>query len=162
MVAALVFPGKSFGLGIGLGVGDDIYVKDLPLGVAVATSTLGGEMAKVKIINKGYSACTYSIDILSSAQTKAPLRPGYKDIPDTTWIYPEYKEVRVEANSSKSVELYVNIPKKAKYADKDYQAVIEVKSKKSRPDEVFVLACQLRIFFSTLSLNIKEAKNVHK
>ncbi|MFH1191138.1 MAG: hypothetical protein V1670_02970 [Candidatus Omnitrophota bacterium] len=141
-------PGKSFGLGLGVDPGE-INLQNVPLGQKAAVSVLGGELMKLRVKNKGASACTYIINILYSAQTSAALSAGYKDIPDTSWIYPESKEVVVPGNSVKDVELYIKIPKQKKYSNKRYQAVIEVKSKKNSPQELFVVACQLKMCFST-------------
>ena len=157
IVIALAAPGRSFALGLEVDPGE-INLKNVPLGKTIAVSALGGEQVKLSIKNKGASACTYSINILPSAQTTAALKESYLDIPDTSWISPENKEVKVDANSRKTVELYLKIPKKAEYANKNYQAVIEVKSKKNGPEELFVLACQLKIFFSTKNLDGEEAR----
>lgn len=161
MVIALAAPSRSFGLGLEVGPGD-IYIDNVTLGKPVAVSALGGERMKLSIKNKGTSACTYSIDILRTAQTTATLPAGYIDIPDTSWIFPESKEVQIPGNTTKDVELYLKIPKKKEYYNKKYQAVIEVKSIKNNPTEIFVLACQLKMLFSTLNLDVKEAKNAHK
>ena len=67
---------------------------------------------KLSIKNKGASACAYSINILPTAQTTAVLKEGYRNIPDTSWIFPETKEVQIPGNSSKVVELDIKIPKK--------------------------------------------------
>lgn len=148
MIFVLAVQGKSFAAGLAIDPGE-INIKNVSLGQKVAVSVLGGEKSKLVIKNKGASACTYSVNILNSAQTAAPLSEGYVDILDTAWIFPEVKEILVPGNSAKSVEIYINIPKKEKYYNKKYQAVIEVKSKKNRPEDLFVLACQLKILFST-------------
>lgn len=159
MVIALATPSRSFGAGLAVDP-NEINLQNVPLGKKVAVSVLGGDRMKLSIKNKGASACTYSIDILPTAQTTATLREGYRDIPDISWIFPESKEIQIPGNSAKVVELYIKIPKKKEYYNKKYQAVIEVKSKKNRPEELFVLACQLKICFSTATK--EEAKNAHK
>lgn len=146
----LALPCASFGMGLEVDPGE-INIQNVALGQKVAVSALGGERMKLRIKNKGASACTYTIDILRIAQTTAALNTGYTDIPDTSWIFPESKEVEVLGNSTKDVELYLEIPKKKGYYNKKYQAVIEVKSKKNSPEEIFVLACQLKMCFSTRS-----------
>lgn len=150
IIIGLAFPSRSFGIGLEVDPGE-INIQNVSLGQKVAVSALGGERMKLSIKNKGASACSYSISILPSAQTTAILREGYRDIPDISWIFPESREVQVSGNSTKDVELYIKIPEKKEYYNKKYQAVIEVKSKKNRPEEIFVLACQLKIFFSTLN-----------
>lgn len=170
LVIILAVPSRSFGFGLEVGP-DEIYIENVSLGEPVAVSVLAGERMKLSIKNKGTSAYTYSIDILRTAQTTATLKEGYRDIPDISWIWPENKEVKIAGNSTKVVELYLKIPKKAGYANKRYQAVIEVKSKKNNPTEIFVLACQLKIFFTTKGdpvsrlgwkLFRREAKNARK
>ncbi|PIP19209.1 MAG: hypothetical protein COT38_01465 [Candidatus Omnitrophica bacterium CG08_land_8_20_14_0_20_41_16] len=149
IILVVVFCTKLvFGAGLEVGPGD-IYVDNVSLGKTAAVSTSSREKVKLNIKNKGASACTYSIDILRSAQTTAALGAGYLDIPDVAWIFPETKEILVPPNSAKDVELYIKIPKKKEFYNKKYQAVIEVKSKKNKPEEIFVLACQLKILFST-------------
>ncbi len=145
----LAAPRAGFGLGLEVDPGE-INIQNVPLGQKAAVSVLGGERMKLRIKNKGAAACSYTIDILRSAQTTAALGAGYLDIPDISWIFPEVKEIQIPGNSSKDVELYIKIPKKKKYYNKKYQAVIEVKSKKNSPQELFVLACQLKMLFSTL------------
>ncbi len=145
---ALVLPSASFGIGLEVDPGE-INIQNVALGQKAAVSVLGGERMKLRVKNKGASACIYTINILPTAQTTAVLNPGYKDIPDTSWIFPESKEVEVPGNSAKEVELYLKIPKKKEYYNKKYQAIIEVKSKKNSPEELFVLACQLKMLFST-------------
>lgn len=151
----------SFGIGLEVDPGE-INIQNVPLGQKTAVSVLGGEKMKLNIKNKGASACTYSIDILPCAQTTAVLGAGYSDIPDVSWIFPEAKEVQIPGNSAKEVELYIQIPEKKEYQNKKYQAVIEVKSKKNSQEEIFVLACQLKIRFATLNLYAEEEKNARK
>lgn len=164
MIIVLAVPSRSFGLGLAVNP-NEIHLENVPLGQLVAVSVLGGERMKLSIKNKGASACTFTINILPTSQTTTVLKDGYGDIPDTSWIQPENKEIRLEGNSSKAVELYLKIPKKKEYYNKKYQALIEVKSKKEHPQELFVVACQVKISFSTLNtlnLNSQEAKNAHK
>lgn len=137
---------QAIGLGVDPG---EINIKDVPLGEVVKVSELGGEETKLRINNKSASSYNYTINVLYTSQTTSPVQAGYIDIPDTSWIWPEDKEVRIEGNTTKVVELYLKIPESDEYYDKKYQAVIEVKSKKERPEELFVLACQLRMSFST-------------
>jgi len=149
LVLSLLFVSYAWAV-IGLGVDPpEIYLENVPLGKQVAVSKLGTEAMKLKIENKGEVTTTYEINVLSSLETKAPLREGFTDIAQTAWIWPENKEVSVAGKSTKVVELYMKIPKKKEYYNKKYQGVIEVKSKKNRPEEVFVLACQVRVNFST-------------
>jgi len=128
----------------------EIILKACPLGKKVAISDLGGDKMKLRIENKGTVAYTYTINILSASEAGDSLKEGYRDIPDKSWIMPQEREVCILANSIKEAELYLKIPKKKEYNDKKYQAVIEVKSKKNRPEDIFVLAVQLRICFSTI------------
>jgi hypothetical protein len=148
LIMALIAPNISFGAGLEVGP-DEIYLINVPLGKKVAVSKLGGNQMKLNIKNKGAAACTFEINILPSTQTTALLSPGFTDIPDTSWIFPESKEIKIAGNSSKVVDLYIKIPKNKEFLNKNYQAVIEVKSKKNRPEELFVLACQLKMIFST-------------
>ena len=135
---------------MGLGVEpDEINVTNVPLGRKVAVSSLTKEPVYLQIKNQSNMAYYYVINILHTPQTTYPLREGFIDIPDTNWIIPEEKEVRIEAHQTKEVELYINIPKKMGYADKKYQAIIEVKNKKNHPQDVFILACQVRICLQT-------------
>ncbi len=135
---------------IGLGVDPgEINIKDVPLGKVVKVSDLGGEEMKLRIKNKGSSAYTYVIDILPTPKRTGALKEDYIDIPYTSWIWPEEKEVLIPGNSTEDVELFLKIPKKKEYYNKKYHAIIEVKSKKNRPAEIFVLACRLRMSFST-------------
>ena len=149
------------GMGLEINPGQ-IDVTGVPLGKKVAVSALGGERMKLQIENKGDSKYTYIINILTSLKVGAPLTKGYTDIPDTAWIWPENKEVKIAGHGIKTVELYIKIPRKKEYYNKQYKAVIEVKTKKNNPNDVFVLVCLMEIHFSTLNLDVKEAKNVDK
>ncbi len=157
LLMVLALPSVCFGIGLEVDPGE-INIQNVPLGQKAAVSALGGERMKLRIKNKGASAYTYTIDILRTAQTTATFNAGYTDIPDTAWIFPESKEVEVPGNSVKDVELYLQIPKKKGYYNKKYQAVIEVKSKKNKSEEIFILACQLKMLFSTYA----GVKNVDK
>ncbi len=126
-----------------------IRLRNVPLGKKIAVSTLGGDEMKLRIKNKDTCAYTYTIDILPTSRTTSGLKKGYIDIPDTSWIWPEEKEVLIPGNSIKEVELFLKLPGKKKYRAQDFQAIIEVKSKKNRPEEIFVVAVQLQMFFST-------------
>lgn len=150
-------PQTSWAIGLEVDPGE-IVIKDIPLGEVVKVSELGGEKMKLRIENKGGSAYTYTIDILPTSDTTSKLKEGYRDIPDISWIWPENKEVRIAGKSSKEVELYLKIPKTEEYYNKKYQAIIEVKSKKERPQDLFVLACQLRMSFSTVLSKKEQAK----
>jgi len=148
IACGLLFPIRSWAMGLGVDPGE-FYLHNVALGQKVAVSSLSRDGMKLRIKNKGRTAYAYTINILSTSQTTATLGQGYIDIPDTAWIFPESKELRVPGNSTKDVELYLMIPKKEEYYNKNYQAVIEVKSKKNKAEELFVLACQLKISFST-------------
>ena len=127
----------------------EINLKDVPLGRKVAVSALGGDQMKLRIQNKGPVAYTYTITVLPASKTSSPLKKGYIDIPHTSWLWPQEKEVLIPGNSVKEVELFLKIPRRKRYKGKDFQAIIEVKSKKNRPEEIFVVAVQLRFCFST-------------
>lgn len=151
MVVSLVFPAEGYGFGLEVDP-VEIVVQGCPLGAKTAVSELGGE--KMRIENKGTTAYIYEINILNSKQTNTPLRTGYQDIPDTSWVIAENKEVRIPANSIGEVDLYLKIPESKKYYDKRYQAIIEVKSKKNKPEDIFVLAVQIRMCFSTIKAEV--------
>ena len=146
LAAGILAASSVMAAGLGLGVGDDIYVNNAPAGQRTAVSTLGA--AKLKIINKGDSANSFIINILKSSDTTAPMQNGYGDIPDSSWIVPAKSEVKIAGHSVIDVELYLDIPKNKEYYGKKYQAVIEVKTKQRNPGDLFVLACQLKICFS--------------
>ena len=148
LFAALCLAFPVTGWTIGMEVDPvEINLSNCPLGERIAISELGGEKMKLRIENKSDSACTYTINILTHAN--APLKKDYRNIPDTSWLWPEKREVRIPGKSTKTVELYLKIPKAKEYYDKKYQAIVEVKSKKNNPQDLFVLAVQIRISFST-------------
>jgi len=153
-VICLLFPIASWAIGLEVDP-SEINLRGVPLGKKVSVSELGGERMRLKIENKSDSAYTYTINILPSLGRTTPLKEGYIDIPDTSWLWPESKEVRIAGKSTKTVELYLRIPKGRKYYNKKYQAIIEVKSKKNRPEEMFVLAVQLRLCLSTIKKGVK-------
>jgi len=152
--ACLAFP--ATGWAIGLEVDPvEINLSNVPLGKRIAISEIGGEKMKLRIENKSDSAYTYTIDILKSSEKAAPLKRGYRDIPDTSWISPEKGEVKIPAKTTKAVELYLRIPESKRYQNKDYQAIVEVKSRKNNPQDLFVLAVQIRICLSTAKMEVK-------
>lgn len=126
-----------------------IDLEAVPLGDKVTASEVAGEPLCLEITNNSSTAFDYVIDILYSGETSAPLPSGYQDITDTSWIIPAQSEVSIKAGQTKEVELYLNLPDDPNYAGKKYQAVVEVKSKKRRPEDIFVLAAQVRIRFTT-------------
>lgn len=150
MATCLAFPALSCAMGLEVNPSEFTLV-NVPIGRVVVVSELSDQKVRLNIWNKSNVAYTYTVGILPSKETTADLPKEYKDIPDTNWIWPENTEVMVPAHSYKDVELYLNIPIDKKYKNKKYQAVIEVKSKKNNPKEIFVLACQLKILFSTSS-----------
>lgn len=152
-VSTVIPSGGTEGIKSGFGLEvepPEIMLKDCPLGKKVAVSDLGGEKMKLRILNKGAAAYTYTINILFACEAGDSLKEGYRDIPDKSWLIPQEREMYIPANSAKEVELYLTMPKRKAYYDKKYQAIIEVKSKKNRPEDMFVLAVQLRICFSTI------------
>ncbi|MFH1505198.1 MAG: hypothetical protein ABIH08_07445, partial [Candidatus Omnitrophota bacterium] len=126
-----------------------IKVEDCLTGVKLAVSELMPQGAKLQIHNKSAESFTYTITPLYCLEINTPLKKGYSDIPDTSWIIPENKEIFVESGEIKEVELYLKIPENEEYRNKKYQAVIEVKSKKNNPEDIFVLAVQIKMSFST-------------
>ncbi len=127
----------------------EINLKDVPLGEEIAISVLSEEGMKLVIQNKSPAAYTYTIDILPAFETTGPLKNGCTNIPDISWIWPEKREVLIQGYSTKEVELFLKVPNKERYKGKNFQAEIEIKSKKNSPEEVFVVAVRLRVFFST-------------
>lgn len=144
---SLILPQICFASGIAVSPGE-IVLENVPLGKKIAASDLAGRDLKLNINNKNGSTYIYTINIFYTAETNSPLREGYVDIPDTSWIYLEKKEVEIEGNSTKAVELYLKIPKNKKYAGKKYQAIIEIKNKPKTGD-LFNFAAQPIIRFST-------------
>ena len=104
---------------------------------------------KLRIRNKGAVAYSYIINILSPSKITGAVKNGYADIPDTSWIWPQEKEVMIAGNRVKEVELFLKVPDEKQYQSKSFQAVIEVKSEKNSSKQIFVVAVQLPIFFST-------------
>ncbi|MEA3560515.1 MAG: hypothetical protein U9R31_01940 [Candidatus Omnitrophota bacterium] len=155
IVSCVFFPTAGYGLGLEVDP-VEIVVKDCPVGEKIAVSDLGGDEMKLRIENTGAAACTYTINTLFSSEAGSRLRQSYEDIPDTSWIMPQHKKVQIPAKATKAVELYLEIPEKEQYYNKKYQAVIEVKSKKDRPEDIFVLAVQIKMLFSTIKT---EAQN---
>jgi len=147
MILSLILPAYCLAAGIAVGPGE-IILENVPLGKKVAVSALAGQNLKLNITNKNGSSYIYTINILYTTETNNPLREGYRDIPDTSWVYAEKKEVEIEGNGTKAVELYLKIPKNKKYAGKKYQAIIEVKNK-AKPGDFFNFAAQPIIRFST-------------
>jgi len=127
----------------------EIVLENCPLGEKVLVSDLGGSEMTLRIQNKAPVDYTYTISVLSGSDGNSPLKQGYEEIPEVSWIIPESEEVRVPANSTAETELYINVPDREEYAGKKYQAVIEVKSKKNNAKDVFVLAVQIGMRFST-------------
>lgn len=128
---------------------NEIVVKDCRAGRKLAVSKLKPEGAKLQIYNKSAYGFTYTITPFYCLEVNAPLKKGYSDIPDTSWIIPKNKEIFIKAGETKEVELYLKIPKHKEYRNKKYQAIIEIKSKKNKPKDIFVLAVQLKMLFST-------------
>jgi len=127
----------------------EINLKNVPLGEEIAVSVSSEEKMKLTIQNKGTTPYTYTIDILPVFETTGALKRGYTNIPDTSWIWPEKKDVLIQGDGREEVELFLKVPDEESYRDKNFQAEIEIKSKKNSPEEVFVVAVRLRIFFST-------------
>jgi hypothetical protein len=129
----------------------EINLKNIPLGETIAVSALSEEKMKLTIQNKSPIPYTYTIDIIPVAETGGIVKGGYADIPDTSWIQPEEKEVLIPANSTKEVELFVMIPDNDAYKAKSFQAVVDIKSRKNSPQDVFVVAVQINIYLGVRS-----------
>ena len=149
LILSLILPQTCLAAGLAVNPAE-IILENVPLGKKVAVSALSGPNSKLNIKNKNGSSYTYTINIFYTAETNNFLKEGYTDIPDVSWIYPEKKEIEIEGNSTKAVELYLKVPKNKKYAGKKYQAIIEVKNKPKSGD-FFNFACQPVILFSTVT-----------
>ncbi len=147
VILNLLLPVYCLAAGLAVNPGE-IVLENVPLGKKVAVSALAGKDLKLNITNKNASSYIYTITILYTDETTTSLKEGYTDIPDASWIFPENKEVEIEGNGTKAVELYLKIPKNKKYAGKKYQAIIEVKNKPKEGD-FFNFAAQPTILFST-------------
>jgi hypothetical protein len=143
-----VFPVRGSGMGLEVDP-EKIVVENCRIGRRIPVSKLAPQGAKLKIYNKSSVAFTYTVGVLYSAEVKSPMLHGYEDIPDKSWIRPEKQEIHIDGGETKEIELYLKIPRKSKYRRKKYQAIIEVKSKKNNPEDIFVLAVQLKMLFST-------------
>jgi hypothetical protein len=150
IIAIILLGGMVCAGAMGLAVSPGrIDLQGVPLGSKVTATELAREPLYLKISNNSSTAFDYVINILHTSETPVSLPSGYQDIPDTGWITFEMEEIHVEAGKAKEVELYFNLPDSPAYAGKKYQAIIEVKSKKNKPEEVFVLAAQVRVCFTT-------------
>ena len=144
----LFFPARAQAMGLEVDP-EQIKIEDCLTGAKLAVSELKPQGAKLQIHNKSAQSFTYTITPLYRSDVNIPLEKGYFDIPDTSWITPQNKEIFIPAGETKEIELYLTIPKRKKYRNKNYQAVIEIKSKKNNPEDIFVLAVQIKMLFST-------------
>lgn len=148
LFTCLFFPAEAYSIGLSVDPGE-IVLRGVPLGKKISVAEFAGEKTKLLIENKSSEDFTYEIEILSTTGANALLKEGYKDIPDTSWIIPEQKEIHILAGAAGTVDIYLDIPKNEQYENQNFQAVINVKSKKNNPEDLFVLAVQLRMCIST-------------
>ncbi len=123
----------------------EINLKDVPAGETIAVSELSREKMKLVIQNKSPIAYAYEINIIPVSETGAVIKSGYNDIPDCSWLKPEEKEVLIPANGTKEVELFLTVPDNDAYKGKNFQAIVDIKNKKNSPEEVFVVAVQIKV-----------------
>lgn len=148
LTSCAFFPPQARAMGLEVDP-DEIRVENCRVGAKLAVSKLKPQGAKLQIRNKSSKGFTYAINTLHCFDVNIPVKQGYSDIPDTSWITPKNKEIFIEAGETKEVELYLKVPKGNQYRNKKYQAIIEIKSKKNNPEDIFVLAVQLKMLFST-------------
>lgn len=146
--AYLSFPVPAYSMGLSVDP-NEIILNNVPIGKKISVSKFAGKEAQLVIENKSAQDFTYEINILDTTQTKTFLKQGYIDIPDTKWITPEANQVHILANKTKTVNLYLKIPDNKQHKNQNYQAIVEVKSKKNDPKGLFVLAVQIRMCIST-------------
>lgn len=125
-----------------------ILIQNVPLGKVCTLKELTGR--EFTIHNKDKITHTYYLS------THQPSKTGdgkwasyrYKEIPEPKWVSFEKKEITVEANKKKKVNLYINIPKKEENYNQRWEVTIEVKSKQI-PGNIFVLAVYPRFQIET-------------
>lgn len=146
--AYLFFPVSAHSMGLSVDP-SEIILNNVPVGKRISVSEFAGEKMRLVIKNKSLQDFFYQINILDAAQTKTSIKHGYKDIPDTSWITPESGQIHILAGDIKTVDLYLKIPKDKQYENQNYQAIVEIKSKKNNPEDLFVLAVQARMYIGT-------------
>ncbi|MCK5229563.1 MAG: hypothetical protein KAR13_04815 [Desulfobulbaceae bacterium] len=144
----LSFPALAYSMGLSVDP-SEIILNNVPVGKRISVSEFAGEKMRLVIENKSSEDFFYEINILDTTQTKIPLNQGYKDIPDTSWIIPQVNQIHILAGNTKTVGLYLKIPKDKQYENQNYQAIVEVKSKKNNLEDLFVLAVQVRMYIGT-------------
>ena len=137
--------------GSGLGVEPGkMEIENVPAGRNVSVSSLSGK--KLIITNKDRRTRIFSIKVFNSKETDNRIKYGYEDIPDASWLRPEYGEIEIESRSRGEVDLFVNIPDQEEYLNKKYQAVVEVRQEKNNPKDLFVTAVQVRVCIAVSSV----------
>ncbi|OQA91555.1 MAG: hypothetical protein BWY26_00882 [Elusimicrobia bacterium ADurb.Bin231] len=126
------------------------------LGKTLKVSELINQKLQVKNIYK--ETRIVQIGIFPPSEINVPLKEGYTEIPNSVWVQPEQPELEVTANSVRDIEIYIKIPREESNFNQKYQAMIEVKTKKMREEETFVLALNIPIFLTTEKIGEENPK----
>jgi hypothetical protein len=105
----------------------------------------------ILIENGSEQARSYHLRAMVPAELQLEVEKGFEPIPNTEWVSFEEVMIQVPAGGTKSVKMYVAIPKEAKFK-KPWMFYVEVKEEVSRygylrgKPEMFALACYLKIY----------------
>jgi len=126
-----------------------LLVQNVPIGVTYDFTKEVG--IPLTIYNRDNRPHTYilSTDKPSKVGSRKWLK-GYLEIPNPSWVWPEEKEIRIEANSSGKVNLYMKIPPAEKYYNQHWAVSLGVKGK-PEAGQMFALAAHPRMEIETLS-----------
>lgn len=111
----------------------------------------------LSIDNRDDKPSKYTVEILSCEQYGCSPYFGYNDIPDIKWIKIKSPEILVPAKQTGYVKnVFVKIPKKKKYYNQRWQAIVKV-LKKPSTGEMINLEVVLPLWIETES-KIKQAR----
>lgn len=119
---ALCMIGKtdlSFGAGISTRFGD-VTVEGLRVGSTYSMR----EVARLPLVieNKSDKTIDLQIDVLPPADNE--LKPGYRAIPDISWIQLEKKELTIGPGMYGETDVFINIPESGEFEGQKYQVYI--------------------------------------
>ncbi len=110
------------------------------------------------IHNRDRSDHTYLLSShLPSEIGNRRLPPGYEDIVDPAWFWFEQSEVRVPANSSGQVRMYLEIPDDDRYGNQHWSVSVGIRGK-PEPGQTLTLAVYPRYEIETASAPREELR----
>jgi len=102
----------------------------------------------ITVTNKSKELTSYTIRAILPSKAGVIVDKGFKELPSKDWVSFEKKHIATNPLESVIINMFIEIPEKAEYINKDWEFLVSVEEH-FKPSSMFNIVCDVKIFVST-------------